>query len=55
MHQNIERFCKQVLDTKKQIQGLQEHIDKERSKQSSKFKSFLNSFLADILLFVAAC
>ena len=39
---------------KKQIQELQEHIDEERTKQSSKFGSFLNSFLADILLFSAA-
>ena len=36
---------------KKQIQELQEHIDEERSKLSSKFGSFLYSFLADILLF----
>ena len=33
---------------------MQEHIDEERTKQSSKFGSFLNSFLADILLFSAA-
>ena len=39
---------------KKQIQELQEHIDEERTKQSSKFGSFLNSFLADVLLFSAA-
>ena len=39
---------------KKEITDLQEHIDEERTKQSSKFGSFLNSFLADILLFSAA-
>ena len=39
---------------KKHIQDLQECMDEERSKKSSKFKSFLNSFLADIPLFVAA-
>ena len=39
---------------KRKIQELQEHIDEERTKQSSKFGSFLNSFLADILLFSAA-
>ena len=39
---------------KKQIQELQEHIDEDRTKQSSKFGSFLNSFLADVLLFSAA-
>ena len=42
------------LDAKKQIQELQEHIDEERTKQSSKFGSFLNSFLTDVLLFSAA-
>ena len=36
---------------KKEIQDLQECMEEERSKQSSKFKSFLNSFLADVLLF----
>ena len=36
------------------ILEIQEHIDEERTKQSSKFGSFLNSFLADILLFSAA-
>ena len=36
---------------KKKILELQEQIDEERTKQSSKFGSFLNSFLADILLF----
>ena len=39
---------------KKQTQDLQEHMDKERSKQSYKFESFLDSLLADVLLFVAA-
>ena len=39
---------------KKKILELQKHIDEERTKQSSKFCSFLNSFLADILLFSAA-
>ena len=39
---------------KKKILELQEHIDEERTKQSSKFGSFLNSFLADVLLFSAA-
>ena len=39
---------------KKKILELQEHIDEERTKKSSKFGSFLNSFLADILLFSAA-
>ena len=39
---------------KKKILELQEHIDEERTKQSSKFGSFLNSFLADICLFSAA-
>ena len=38
---------------KKKILELQEHIDEERTKQSSKFGSFLNSFLADVLLFLA--
>ena len=33
---------------------MQEQIDEERAKQSSKFGSFLNSFLADIPLFSAA-
>ena len=37
-----------------QIQDLQEHIDKESSEQSSNIESFLNSCLADILLFMAA-
>ena len=32
---------------KKKILELQEHIDEERTKQSSKFGSFLNTFLAD--------
>ena len=36
------------------MQEVQEHIEEERIKQSSKFGSFLNSFLADILLFSAA-
>ena len=39
---------------KKKILELQEHIDEERTKQSSKFGTFLNRFLADILLFSAA-
>ena len=39
---------------KKKILGIQEHIDEERTKQSSRFGSFLNSFLGDILLFSAA-
>ena len=39
---------------KKKIIDLQEHIDEERIKQSSKFGSYLNSFLADMLLFSAA-
>ena len=39
---------------KKEIQDLQECMGEERSKQSSKFKSFLNSFLADVILFAAA-
>ena len=38
----------------KTILELQEHRDEERTKQSSKFGSFLNSFLADVLLFSAA-
>ena len=38
---------------KKKILELQEHIDEGRTKQTSKFGSFLNSFLADILLFSA--
>ena len=33
---------------------MQEHLDEERTKQSSKLGSFLNSFLADILLFSVA-
>ena len=41
-------------NNKKKILELQEHIDEERTKQSFKFGSFLNSFLADILLFSAA-
>ena len=43
-----------LYKNKKKILELQEHIDEERSKQSSKFGSFLNSFLADTLLFSAA-
>ena len=39
---------------KKKILELQELINEERTKQSSKFGSFLNSFLADVLLFSAA-
>ena len=39
---------------KKKILKLQEHIDEETTKQSSKFGSLLNSFLADVLLFSAA-
>ena len=46
----LKDFVHQFIH-KKQIQELQEHIDEERSKQSFKFGSFLNSFLADILLF----
>ena len=46
-------FVYQYKNKKKMLQ-LQEHIDEERTKQSSKFGSFLNSFLADILLFSAA-
>ena len=44
----------QQYKNKKKIIDLQEHIDEERAKQISKFGSFLNSFLADILLFSAA-
>ena len=33
---------------------MQEHVDEEKTKQSSKFGSFLNSFLANIILFSAA-
>ena len=39
---------------RKNILELQDHIDEQRTMQSSKFGSFLNSFLADILLFSAA-
>ena len=39
---------------KKKILELQEHIDEERTKQSSKFGPFLNSCLADVLVFSAA-
>ena len=39
---------------KKKILELQGHKDEERAKKSSKFGSFLNSFLAGILLFSAA-
>ena len=39
---------------RRKILELQEHIDEERTKQSSRFGSFLNSFLADVLLFSAA-
>ena len=39
---------------KKQLQDLQEHIEEERSKQSSTLKSFPNSFLRDVLLSAAA-
>ena len=38
----VNQFKKQ-----KRILKLQEHIDEERTKQSSKFGSFLNCFLAD--------
>ena len=49
----MKDFVHQYRNRKK-ILELQEHIDEERTKQSSKFGSFLNSFLADILLFSAA-
>ena len=45
--------CVNQYKNKKKILELQEHIDEERTKQTSKFGSFLNSFLADILLFSA--
>ena len=49
----LKGFVNQNKNQKKILQ-LQKHIDEERTKQSSKFGSFLNSFLVDILLFSAA-
>ena len=43
-----------LYKNKEKIIELQEHIVEERTMQSSKFGSFLKSFLADILLFSAA-
>ena len=54
---NAPKTLKDVVHqfkNKKKILELQEHIDEERTKQSSKFGSFLNSFLADVHLFSAA-
>ena len=53
---NASKMLKDFVNqykNKMKILELQEHIDEERTKQSSKFGSFLNSFLADILLFSA--
>ena len=39
---------------KKQILDWQEQMEDERSKQKSKFETFLNSFLVDVIIFAAA-
>ena len=49
----LKDFLHQYKNKKKMLE-LQEHIDEERTKQSSKFGSFLNSFLEDVLLFSSA-
>ena len=49
----LKDFVNQFKNKKKTLE-LQEHIDEERTKQSSKFGSFLNNFLADVLLLSAA-
>ena len=53
MLQKLKDYIYQFKN-KKKILELQEHIDEGRTKQSSKFGSSLNSFLADVLLFSAA-
>ena len=53
MHQNTERFCDPV-QIQKGNPGKRERKEIEEAKMSSKFHSFPNSFLVDMLLFIAA-
>ena len=54
MSKRLKDFVYQFKHRKQILDIEEEHIDKERDKLNTKFCSFLNSFMVDVLLFVTA-